>query len=295
MYQKAKRILGPLIIIATITLFVWYLVEHPAVRQQLADTKASTIAILIGLYFGVQAALALVLSGSLLIYGKTLGREESFLLNAYSSLVNFFGPGQSGPGFRGVYLKVKHGVSIKQFIFATLIYYTFYAIFSGVVLLAFAKPWWYTIGMAVLISAGCYGVIRLFIAKNGQQKTNPKTLWRAVGIIGLATILQTFLMGIIYYVELHSLNNSITLGQAFAYSGAANFALFVALTPGAIGIREAFLFSTEKIHGVSQDLIVAANVLDRAVYIAFLGLLFLIVLSLHANKKLSIKKIKESA
>ena len=102
-------------------------------------------------------------------------------------------------------------------------------------------------------------------------------------------------MGAIYYVELHSLQSSITLGQAFAYSGAANFALFVALTPGAIGIREAFLFSTEKIHGVPQDVIVAANVLDRAVYLVFLGLLFLIVLSLHANKKLSIPKIKDSA
>lgn len=293
MYRKIKLILGPLIIIATIALFIWYLSSHPVVLEQLKQTNVSTAALLIGLYFGVQAALALVLAASLVIYNKHMGMQENFLLNAYSSLVNFFGPGQSGPGFRAVYLKVKHSISVKQYAFVTLIYYAFYALFSGTLLLAFTRPWWQTLSAVIAIAAVCFAVIKYFSIRHGNQaKTmKPRTLIMAVLLIGAATLLQTIIMCLIYYVELHSLDSTVTLQQAIAYTGAANFAIFVALTPGAIGIREAFLFSSESIHGISQSLIVAANVLDRAIYLVFLGLLFLIVLSLHANKKLQVKKI----
>ena len=74
----------------------------------------------------------------------------------------------------------------------------------------------------------------------------------------------------------------------------ANFALFVSLTPGAIGIREAFLVFSQDLHHIPNDIIVAANVLDRAVYILFLGLLFIIVLLMHAGSKLQLQKVKAS-
>jgi uncharacterized membrane protein YbhN (UPF0104 family) len=295
MYKKAKLILGPLIVIATIALFGWYLATHPAVLDQLQATKPSTVAILIVLYAGVQIVLAFILTASLMMYGKHMGTQENFLLNAYSSLVNFFGPGQSGPGFRTLYLKVKHGIGIKQYIFATLIYYAFYAVFSGIVLLAFAQPWWVTAGAAIALATGSYGVIRYFIRKNGAQQLNQTSIAKAISIIGITTALQIGIMSAIYYVELHSLDPSVTFGQAAAYSGAANFAIFVALTPGAIGIREAFLVATQKMHGISQDLIIAANVLDRAVYLVFLGILLVFVLALHANKKLAVKKIQQDS
>jgi uncharacterized membrane protein YbhN (UPF0104 family) len=295
MYKNTKRILGLVIVIATIALFVWYLTTHPAVVDQLKNTSPATVVALLILYFGVQLILALVLVGSLSMYNKRLSRQENFLLNAYSSLVNFFGPGQSGPGFRTLYLKAKHGVGVKQYIFVTLIYYTFYAVFSGVLLLAFTLAWWQTALVSLAIGAGCIGIMRLYVRKNGDQKVHSKLLVRAVAIIGLATILQVAIMSVIYYIELHSLDANVTFTQAAAYSGAANFAIFVALTPGAIGIREAFLFSTEKIHGIPQDLIVAANVLDRAVYVVFLGILFLFVLGMHANKKLAVKEIQQDS
>ena len=295
MYRKMKLFLGPVVVISTILLFGWYLSVHPAILDQLKQTKLITIVVLILLYFCVQIALAFVLSASLIIYKSRMNLEENFLLNAYSSLVNFFGPGQSGPGFRAVYLKVKHAISIKQYAFVTLIYYAFYALFSGLLLLALSRPWWQTLAGTIAITAVCFVVIRYFMTKNAtqmKQNVSRKTMIKACAYIGLATLAQTIIMSGIYYVELHSLDSSITAQQAIAYTGAANFAIFVALTPGAIGIREAFLFSTQSIHNIPQDQIVAANVLDRAVYLVFLGLLFVIVLSLHANKKLQVKKIQ---
>lgn len=294
MYITAKKILGPIIIVATLGLFGWYLAAHPAVVDQLQATKPVTVALIVALYGGIQIVLAFVLIASLMLYGKRMGTQENFLLNAYSSLVNFFGPGQSGPGFRTLYLKVRHNIGIKQYIFATLIYYAFYAVFSGIILLAYARPWWVTVLAGLAMALGSYGVIRYFLQKHGDQQVKKPVAVKAIAIIGVATLAQIIIMSVLYYVELHSLDASITFGQAAAYSGAANFAIFVALTPGAIGIREAFLVATQKIHGISQDLIIAANVLDRAVYLVFLGILFIFVLALHANKKLAVKKIKSS-
>ena len=68
---------------------------------------------------------------SLRLYGKTMSRQENLLLNAYSTLINFFGPGQSGPVFRGIYLKKRLNLGVKKYVFATLIYYGFYAVISA--------------------------------------------------------------------------------------------------------------------------------------------------------------------
>jgi len=100
--------------------------------------------------------------------------------------------------------------------------------------------------------------------------------------------LQVVLIALIYTVELKSINPSITVHQAVIYSGAANFALFVSITPGAIGFREAFLVFSEKLHHITPSTILTANVIDRAAYVALLGLLFLVAISLHVKKRLTV-------
>lgn len=295
--KKLRLILGPIIIAATIGIFTWYIIKHPAVLDQLRNTSPILVAILIVLYFGVLLCLMGVTRASLKFYHKTFGVQENFLFNAYSSLINFFGPGQSGPGFRGVYLKLKHGLGIKQYIFITLVYYAYYAIISGALLFAVSRPWWQSIILLGGIILGCIGIIALFMRKNRSQLNNSINLhsYKLLALLGLATLLQVACTSAIYYAELHSLDGSINLSQALAYTGAANFALFVAITPGAIGIREAFLVFTQNLHHIPNNTIVAANVLDRAVNLAFLGLLFILVLSMHAGKKLQVNKVRKAA
>ena len=100
-----------------------------------------------------------------------------------------------------------------------------------------------------------------------------------------ATICQLLCVTIIYFVELRAVHTGASFQQSLTYGGAANFALFVSLTPGAIGFREAFLTFSEKLHHISTANIVAANIIDRAVFVAFLGILFLIILAMHANTR----------
>ncbi len=294
MKRKIRIGLGIVIVVATVVAFTWYASKNPEVLKQLSQTPLTTIIAITLLYGGVLGALIIVLYGSLMAYKKSMELQENFLLNAYSSLVNFFGPGQSGPGFRAAYLKLKHNVKIKQYIFVTLVYYAFYAFFSGILVASAALTWWATIGLLVGIAATCWIVLRYYIRKNKELvQSSPHSFIKPFIVIGLATLLQIILLWIIYFVELRSFDANISLSQAATYTGAANFALFVSLTPGAIGFREAFLVFSQNLHHIPNDIIVTANILDRAVYILFLGILFIFVLLLHAGKTLQVQKVKK--
>jgi uncharacterized membrane protein YbhN (UPF0104 family) len=65
------------------------------------------------------------------------------------------------------------------------------------------------------------------------------------------------------------------------------------MTPGAIGFREAFLAFTQRLHGIDTTNIVSASLIDRAVYVAFLGLLFVLILGLHADRRFRVKPSPE--
>ncbi len=106
-----------------------------------------------------------------------------------------------------------------------------------------------------------------------------------------ATLLQLTAQAVIFGIELHNTGANVSVGQVLSYTGVANMALFVALTPGSIGIRELFLVFSQHLHHIGDGTIVAANVIDRGVYFVFLGILFVLVLSLHAKDKLHVKQL----
>lgn len=295
MKRHIKTILAVTVLTVTVAVFWFYIKNHPEVIQQLGETSPWRIALLVGLYGIWWGALAVILQVSLKLYDKKMPAQENILLSAYSSLLNFFGPGQSGPGLRAIYLNRRHKMRVKDYIFATLIYYAFYAIISAGMLFAGSRPWWQTALLVGAAAGGSWGVLAWYAkrSKLTAQSTSPKLKW--LGLLFGLTGLQLFTQFIIYSVEISSVMPSVGVGQALAYTGAANFSLFVALTPGAIGIREAFLVFSSSIHHISNTSIVAANIIDRAVYLVFLGLLFILVMSLHAGKKLRWRQTVGSA
>src|SRR5437867_12289430 len=103
-----KVALSIVILIATASAFAYYIFKHPAVMRQLGQVTLLTVGVLIALYGLWFWALVLVTRSSLRLYGKVMAWPENILFNAYSSLINFFGPWQSGPAFRGLYLKQRH-------------------------------------------------------------------------------------------------------------------------------------------------------------------------------------------
>ncbi|HJQ08796.1 MAG TPA: lysylphosphatidylglycerol synthase transmembrane domain-containing protein [Candidatus Saccharimonadales bacterium] len=290
MKKHLKTVLVFFILTATVGAFWHYLAGHPETVDQLRKLPPSIVLVLLVLYGGWFLAYVLVTRGTLRLFKKTMSRQENLLFNAYSSLINFFGPGQSGPAFRGAYLKKRHNLSIKKYLFGTLLYYGFYAALSAFFMLAGSRPWWQTALAVAAVAIASAVAIRKYKKRAHIGNEASLTLVN-VGWIFAATVLQLTLQAAIYAIELHSVNAQASLGQILSYTGVANFALFVALTPGAIGIREAFLVFSQNLHHISNSSIVVANLIDRAVYLLFLGILFMLVITLHAKDKLHVNQL----
>ena len=196
--------------------------------------------------------------------------------------------GQAGPALRGAYLKKYYGLLVRKYIFVTLLYYGFYAVVSALLMLAGSQLPWYLTLLAVLVMAGIgYLVVTWYMRRRKLSEDGLDLSIRSLGFLLLATLLQAFVQMSIYFIELHSVHSHATLKRTLAYTGVANFALFVGLTPGAIGIRESFLVFSERLHHISSANIIAANIIDRSVYLVFLGIMFVVIVMTHVKRKFS--------
>jgi uncharacterized membrane protein YbhN (UPF0104 family) len=292
MKRSLKLALVGVILTGTITAFVLYAKGHPEVIHKIRDITPGMIALLMLCFTLWFTSLVFILHVTLRMFDKTLSRQENILLNAYSSLVNFFGPAQSGPAFRGLYLKKRHGLKFKHYIFGTLLYYAFYAILSAFLLFVGSRPWWQTVLLVIAAVVSSIAVLKWYTKRSklaNQPGVNVVNLgWLLVGVM-----LQMVAQVGAFYVELSSVDPGSSFGQVLAYTGSANFALFASITPGAIGIREGLLVFTQGIHHISSTTIVAANIIDRAAYLIFLGVLFVLVLALHAKEKLHVSSVRQ--
>lgn len=270
------------ILLVTVGVFINFFVTHDAVRQQIRQTTPGVLVTLLALYLIFMLSLGLVFQATLKLCRTALPIREVTLVTMYSSIINFFGPLQSGPAFRGVYLKKKHKVSLKNYTAATLAYYGFYALFSGLFLLSGVLGWWFIAGLAlsVLIFIGLRYVKLPIIERFWQLDL------RGLYAMAIATFIQILIITTLFFVELKTVDPQVSLGQTIVYTGAANFALFVSITPGAIGFRESFLVLSQQLHHISNSTIVAANLLDRTAYISMLLLLVVFIFGTHARNRL---------
>ncbi len=162
MKKHLKSVLAVVILAATVGAFTYYLANHPETVRQVKHLPPLTLVVLLVLYFVLFGAYALVTRFSLRLYDKHMGIQENFLFNAYSSLINFFGPMQSGPIFRGAYLKKRHNLGIKSYTFALLIYFAFYGVISVMMMFVGSRPWWQTLVLVILAGAGCVAILKWY-------------------------------------------------------------------------------------------------------------------------------------
>lgn len=292
----AKKSLAVGIILLTVSLFARFFARNPQYVHQLGSISPWTVAWVLLLNAVMLGILVLMTTATLALCGKRLSWKENFLLTSYSSIANFFGPLQSGPGVRAVYLKTRHQVRLRDYTLASLLALGLFAFFSALFLFVGTRPWWQTVGALLLVAGFSYVVIRVFIQRDKQPGQSTFALRGPVlgALIVLAFLQVTTTVGW-YFVELRAVDPSIHMSQAMSYAGAANFALFVSVTPDAVGIREAFLVFSQHIHHVPTADIVSANVIDRGAYVLFLGLLFVLVLATHAKDKLRLTSSRQVA
>lgn len=290
--HTVRVILVVVVILATFGVFAQYLIANPEVISLLFSLSPAAL-LLIGIaYVGTIVANAFVLSMSLRMIGKTVPYSENFTLTGYSSVVNFFGPLQSGPGFRAAYLKQRHGVSLRAFFYATVAFYGFFAAINALVLAAaFIARFNSVMGALVIIGITTIGLVGLTFAYKRISKFrtivhNLKFSSPYFWLIGLGALGLSACTTLAYYVELLYVDPTVDLIQATIYAAAANLALFVSLTPGAIGFRESFLVLSHQLHQIPTSVVLGASIIDRAFYVVFLLLLFVALLAFGARAKL---------
>lgn len=286
--KKYQAAISVTVLVITGAVFVYYLHTHPEVIDQLSHLGLGYIIILLLLYLGLVMSLTVVNTISVWICGKQIGKKESFALTSTSSIANFFGPLQSGVGIRAAYFKTKLSIPIKKYGLISLYYYGFYAAISGMFLIFGSQQ--FRIPLLVLGLTG--GAATFFYIKKKTAKT--EVIGKNAGIhlaqLALAVSLQMLLTVAIYFTQLRAVGSTASISQIISYTGAANFSLFVAITPGAIGIREAFLVFSQGLHQIDQATIIAANVVDRGVYVLFLGLLFFGLAITHTTVTIKAKR-----
>lgn len=293
MKKKTRLLLSGAILLLTFGGLIYYISKHQNLLTKLKHTPFIVVLAILVLYVIWLYSLMLILQAILFLCRKPVSLRDNLLLNAYSLFANFFIPGQSGPALRGVYLKKRWGVRYRDYIYGMLLYYFFYGVVSVGLLLGGSRPWWQAV-LVVLAASGAGVLCFKLLAKRLKASNSFLGGFKGSGFMLLVTLFQSIVQVIIYFIEIHTASKHISLHQVITYTGAAQLALFVALTPGAIGIRESFLVLTERLHHIGGTVIVQANVIDRAVYLVFLGLVFLFILSQHANKKLQVS-LQQSA
>ncbi len=280
---RVRIVLTISVIAATLGLFVYYLAQNPSVLSSVLGLSAASLLLLTLAYVGTVIANAFVLWASLRLISKHVGFAENIALTGYSSVVNFFGPLQSGPGFRAVYLKSKHGVSLKRFFYVTLVFYGFFALLNGLVIIGALLnrvddsllPL-LLIGITLISVAATLALLR--VAKVRSLLAEVRIYNRYFWFIGLGALTLAVTTAAAYFVELRHVDAAISPLQTIVYTAAANLALFVSLTPGAIGFRESFLLLSQQLHGIPTDTVIAASIIDRAFYVVFLLVLFVVLL-----------------
>lgn len=277
-----KKILGACIIAITFILLFWYVYTHPEIVASISRISPLTIMYLSLLYSILVAVNIAIVYVTVRLCSKELSLKNSAFLSIYSSLINFFGPLQSGPGARAVYLKAKLGLRIRDYTFAMLFYYFAYAAISTSLVFVTTLP--------LLTLTGI--IIGILLIMYGTRRFNFSDKLHYIIAIYIVTIIQIIVTALVYYTELHTVGSGATIVQALSYTGSANLALFVSLTPGAIGIREAFLLFTQSLHGISTNYIVAAGIIDRAFYTLFLIVLLVFSALFHMKETVTLGREK---
>ncbi len=288
-----RLIISTIIFVLTIAAFANYVRLHPEYLSQLHDIQPLWLILIVGANLVAFFALNLLYDVLVRMTGNRLPSKENLLLTIYSSIANFFGPLQSGPGVRAGYLRAKHKVSLKAYFIVTLFYYAIFAIINAFFLLIGTRPWWQAALASLAVAAISIAVIRYSAAKRKKELKLLVLTPTLISSLIVLTLMQVVFIGIRFYFALQAAGADVSIGQAMSYTGAANFAVFVSFTPDGIGIREAFLLFAQNLHHVSVSDIVTANIIDRASYLLFLGVLFIAAISMHAKDKLKIGSFRK--
>lgn len=291
------KILKVIALSLTIVLFVFYFLNNQESFERIWDLSFWQLGLILLGQSLVILANTFILSIIVSFSGKKIPFAESAMVTAYSSVVNFFGFLQGGVGLRGIYLNKYFSVKYRQYFLLTAVQYILLfslaglMIFVGVSFTNDIKNALFLVGLFIISLSAFYFLLRLLrnekIADLSSRLTNITSIFRNRRILLITSALVLQLCGsfLAYGAALDSIGADITIGGLLIFTGISQFSIVIALTPGAIGIREGLLLIAQSQMLLSANDIIVASTIDRAVY--FITLALLVPIALAARGKIN--------
>jgi uncharacterized protein (TIRG00374 family) len=229
----------------------------------------------------------IVLRELVLPFGIRLSTKEWFSLSVITTAGNLLTPFQGGMIARALYLKSKHNFSYTNFLSALSGIYiivfwvnSFVALLSMLLIKQFYSTFNWLIFITFLIIFSALSFIIVFSPKikrafkweilnkvvrvvNGWLviKNNKRT----VLFVALISFLNVLLMSASSFLEFKTLGVEISFLKALFVSIVSTLSLFISITPGSLGIKEAFMAFTSNVVGISPANAIIVSALDRLI------------------------------
>lgn len=305
MVKINTKITSSVITAGVVILFVWYFFSHIKDFSLLLNINPVFVALLL-----IVNMLSITINGifmklSISLFGKSIRFGESIRVSLISTAGNFFAPAGSGLGFRAVYLKKRHGLSYSDYlsiIFCNYVIVFFISSLLGLISLYLlrerASPSFVVLALFffALLAASVGAFFIRF--KTSDQVVAYKIKWvkrlleirirvslgwsliladkrKAIGLVALV-IINTILMILGTYFIMSALGLKLTPASLLLFSILGSLSVFINITPGNLGVKEAVYITFSSIIGLTTPQILAVALVDRAVMFIVLFLLWFV-------------------
>jgi uncharacterized protein (TIRG00374 family) len=316
--MNKKKIFQILVLIVLITWFGIYFYQH---FDEFRDLKIVNSILLIPI--SLLAVIFLINNGLVLKYflkpfNIKLKFKEWFGLSVITTMGNYLTPFRGGAVARAVYLKRIHQFPHAYFL-STLagIYIVVFLVnsFVGVLTMIFLYHFLgvfniliFTIFLAIFLTLLAiiifsprfketkYPFFNKFInVLNGWHliKSNKKM----IAVIGLISVINVGIIVLMMFLEFRVFGLEIPLLSALFLSIVSTLGLFISITPGALGIKEAIIVFTATVINIPVSQALTVSILDRVVglvIIAILGPIFLVFWRRREEKRIQIESLVDN-
>lgn len=292
MIKIDKKLLSITLTVFIILLFFWYFFSNIEDFKQLSTINPIYVILLmlINVVFIVSNGIFMKLA--VLLFGKKINTTESVRVSLISTAGNFFATAGSGLGLRAVYLKKKHGLAYSDYM--SILFCNYIILFFVCSLLGFLSLYGIqkessqnsivlTIFMLILL---LISFVAFFVRINPKYRKTTKIKWlntvleilyrisdgwRLIlqnkklmsGLIFLVLV-NTFLIIVSTYFVMSSVGISLSFSSLVLFSVLGLLSVFINITPGNLGIKEAIYITFSTTIGLTTSQIILVSLIDRA-------------------------------
>lgn len=292
--MKLKKYFSILVLLVLIIWLLKYFLDHINEFKQITIVSYNLLFLLF-----VLAILFLVNNGLILKYLLEpfkifLSKKEWFGLSIITTMGNYLTPFRGGAIARAVYLKKKHIFQYSSFlstlsaiyviaflvnsfvgIISVFLIYLLYNQFNIIIFLLFLFIFIFLLFITLFspkFKETRYSIVNKFInVINGWHliKSNKKIIKK----ITLINIINIAIITLMMFLEFKVFGFDISLTKALFIAVVSTLSLFISITPGALGIREAIIVFSAKVIGVTTTQALLVALLDRAIYLTIIFIL----------------------